>query len=316
MGPSTAAFDNGPSVTFEEFTSLFDRLKTWSDCDEALLERGALRYITPEVTRDAGSLVTTGEIAQMALAWNTVTDLDNTKPALHYMSELGEPGPLQPTCNKDFIGIDFHGKAASHLDAITHIAFNDQLFGGVSSKASVDATGSSWGTVDKIGPIVTRGVLLDIARHKNVEWLEPGTAVRASDVLAMEERFGFKLQSGDCVLLRNGHFARKRKLGTWDPTNLSAGFHVDVMELMRDREVSVIGADGDSDVRPSPVEGVDSPIHVLALPGLGIPLLDNLDLEPVAQQCASHNRWTFQIIVAPLNIPRGTGSPVNPVAVF
>jgi kynurenine formamidase len=88
------------------------------------------------------------------------------------------------------------------------------------------------------------------------------------------------------------------------------------MELFKERKISVIGADGDSDVRPSPVEGVGSPIHVLALPALGIPLLDNLQLEKLAETCSSLNRWTFQIILAPLNIPGGTGSPLDPVAVF
>ena len=76
------------------------------------------------------------------------------------------------------------------------------------------------------------------------------------------------------------------------------------------------GADGDSDVRPSPVEGTHSPIHALALPGMGIPLLDNVYLEELAAHCAEAKRWTFQIVVAPLNVPGGTGSPVNPVAIF
>jgi kynurenine formamidase len=199
---------------------------------------------------------------------------------------------------------------------MTHIAFNDQLFGGKSSSASVNASGSSWGTVDKLGPIVTRGVILDAARFAGLDWIEPGTAVHAEDILAYEKKFGFTIGSGDCVLLRSGHFARRAKLGVWDPSDFSAGFHVDVMKLLKDRKVSVIGADGDSDVRPSPVEGVGSPIHVLALPGLGIPLLDNLQLEAVAAKCAELKRWTFNIVISPLNIPRGTGSPINPIAIF
>ena len=88
------------------------------------------------------------------------------------------------------------------------------------------------------------------------------------------------------------------------------------MDSNKERKVSVIGADGDSDVRPSPVEGVESPIHALALPGMGIPLLDNLQLEALSKMCLEQKRWVFQIILAPLNIPRGTGSPLNPVAVF
>ena len=308
--------NNGPAVSFEDFCSLFQSIKSWDEYSAETIERGALNYITPEITKSAASLVTTGETVTLGLAWNTVTGPDNHKPALHYMSEIGDTPNEEPTCNKDFIGVDYHGKAVSHLDAMTHIAFQDILFGGKKSSEVVNSTGSSWATVDKLGPIVTRGVILDAARFAELDWIEPGTAIHATDVLAYEKRFGFTLGQGDCVLLRSGHFARREKLGVWDPSDFSAGFHVDVMELFRERKISVIGADGDSDVRPSPVDGVGSPIHVLALPGLGIPLLDNLQLENVARKCAELQRWIFNIVIAPLNIPRGTGSPVNPIAIF
>ena len=314
---SNSSVNNGPAVSHQDFLALFDGLKSWSEYSDSTLERGALNNITSEVVKAAAALISTGEVVTMGLPWNTESGPDNHKPALHYMTELSIDTPHEsPNCNKDFIGVDYHGKAVSHLDAMTHIAFNDHLFGGKSSSASVNASGSSWGTVDKLGPIVTRGVVLDAARFAGLDWIEPGTAVHAEEILAYEKKFGFTIGAGDCVLLRSGHFARRAKLGVWDPSDFSAGFHVDVMALLKERKVSVIGADGDSDVRPSPVEGVGSPIHVLALPGLGIPLLDNLQLEAVAAKCAELNRWTFNIVISPLNIPRGTGSPINPIAIF
>lgn len=303
-------------VSLNDFVKLFESIKSWDQYTPATIERGALNYITPEVITAAASLVKSGEVVSMALPWNTVTGPDNHKPALHYMTEMGDTPNEEPTCNKDFIGVDYHGKAVSHLDAMTHIAFRNTLFGGKKSSDVVTSTGSGWATVDKLGPIVTRGVILDAARFAGKDWIEPGTAIHASDVLEYEKKFGFTIGQGDCVLLRSGHFARREKNGVWDPSDFSAGFHVDVMQLFKDRKVSVIGADGDSDCRPSPVEGVGSPIHVLALPGLGIPLLDNLQLEAVAAKCAELKRWTFNMVIAPLNIPRGTGSPVNPIAIF
>jgi kynurenine formamidase len=308
--------NNGPAVSFNDFSALFQSIKSWSDYSPANIERGALNFITPAITKAAAQLVTTGETITMGLAWNTESGPDNHKPAMHYMSEIGDTPNEEPTCNKDFIGVDYHGKAVSHIDAMTHIAFQGILFGGKKSSEVVNSTGSAWSTIDKLGVVATRGVLLDAARFAELEWIEPGTAIHAEEVLAYEKKFGFELGQGDCVLLRSGHFARRRKLGVWDPSDFSAGFHVDVMQLFKDRKISVIGADGDSDVRPSPVEGVGSPIHVLALPALGIPLLDNLDLEGVAAHCSSLKRWTFNIVIAPLNIPRGTGSPVNPIAIF
>ena len=308
--------NNGPAMTRAEFTSLFHEMKSWGEYTPETIERGALNFITPEITKASSAEVKSGVVVTTALPWNTVSGPDNHKPALHYMTEMGDHDEYQPLCNKDFIGVDYHGKAVSHLDAMTHIAFDDNLFGGVSSKASVTSLGSSWATVDKFGGIVSRGVLLDIALFEGKEWIEPGTAVHKSDVLAMEEKFGFTIGQGDVVLLRSGHFARREKLGVWDPSDFSAGFHVDVMDLFKERKVSVIGADGDSDCRPSPVADIHSPIHVLALPGLGIPLLDNLQLEPLAAQCKKESRWTFQFVIAPLVVPRGTGSPVNPLAIF
>jgi len=308
--------ENAQVVTFEEFEAIFERIKSWNEYPPERIERGALNHITTDIVVAATALATEGKVVPMALPWNTVSGPDNHKPALHYMTELGETGFLEPTCNKDFIGVDYHGKASSHLDAVTHIAFKNQLFGGKKSSEVVDSSGSQWASVDKLGPIVSRGVLLDIALLEDKKWIEPGTAVTKSDILAMESKFGFTIGKGDIVLLRSGHFARRAEIGVWDPSDLSAGFALDVMDLFKERQVSVLGADGDSDCRPSPVTDVDSPIHVLALTGLGIPLLDNLQLEPLAAICASLNRWTFTIAIAPLNVPGGTGSPVNPIAIF
>lgn len=307
---------NGPSLSLMEFDALFEKIKTWNNYASEIIQRGALNYISTKEITQAAALVTTGELVKMALPWNTVSGPDNHKPSIHYMSEMGDTPNEEPTCNKDFIGADYHGKAVSHLDSLTHIAYKGLLFGGKKSSEVVSSSGTSWGAVDKLGPIVSRGVLLDAARFAGKDWLEPATAIHAPEIIAMETKFNFKIGKGDIVLLRSGHFARREKLGVWDPSDFSAGFHVDVMEFFNDRQVSVIGADGDSDVRPSPVAGVGSPIHVLALTALGIPLLDNLQLEALASKCAQLNRWTFQMVVTPLNIPRGTGSPVNPVAIF
>jgi len=316
MSSQKANSNNGPHISFKEFEVLFNQLKTWDQYTPATLERGALNYITPTITSASAKEVKTGEIINLALAWNTVPGLDNQKPALHYMSEMTDVDDMEPKCNMDFIGVDFHGKAVTHMDAMTHISYLGKLFGGKDSKVEVTSQGSNWSTIDKLGPFVTRGVLLDAALMREVSWLEPGTAIHKEDVLAMESKFGFKIGEGDCILLHAGHHRRQKGHGMWDPSDFSAGFHFDVMELFKERKVSVIGADGDSDVRPSPVEGTHSPIHALALPGMGIPLLDNVYLEELADHCAQAKRWTFQIVVAPLKVPGGTGSPVNPVAIF
>lgn len=140
--------------------------------------------------------------------------------------------------------------------------------------------------------------------------------MHAADLALAEERLGVRVDASDAVLLRTGHGARKAALGPWNSDNASAGWHIDVMEVFAERGISMLGGDGDSDVRPSSVVDVHSPIHALSLTALGIPLLDNLDLEELSSACAEAGTYEFLLIVAPLVVPRGTGSPVNPIAVI
>ncbi len=88
------------------------------------------------------------------------------------------------------------------------------------------------------------------------------------------------------------------------------------MEFMAARGVAALGSDGNSDTAPSSTEGVDFPIHVLAIAAMGIHLLDYLQFEDLRVACRRAGRWEFLFVAAPLLIVGGTGSPVNPLAVF
>jgi kynurenine formamidase len=90
----------------------------------------------------------------------------------------------------------------------------------------------------------------------------------------------------------------------------------DAVAWLASRDVAALGGDGDSDARPSQVEGVSSPVHVLAITAMGMPLLDNLDLELLSEACARAKRYEFMLVIAPLIVPGGTGSPVNPIALL
>jgi kynurenine formamidase len=307
--------DNGPPVTRAAFDALATQVCNWQRWPNES-QRGALNFISPECVKEALATARLGRTISLGLPWNGVPGPDNAKPALHYMTELGDVESPEPTVHKDFIGIDYHGKASSHLDALAHIAYRGELFAGVSARSVIDSHGARHGAVTNLQGIVGRGVLIDMPRVRNVEWLEPGSAVHRRDILMAESELGVHIRTGDVVLLRSGHVRRRGALGAWNSDEASAGLHADAMPLIYERQVSVLGADGDSDVRPSPVEGVTSPIHVLALTMMGVPLLDNLDLEELAEACAAESRWEFLIVVSPLNVPGGTGSPVNPVAVL
>ena len=66
--------------------------------------------------------------------------------------------------------------------------------------------------------------------------------------------------------------------------------------------------------QPDYGEGI--PVHAIAIPHMGMPLLDNANLERLAEVCAETGRYEFMLAVAPLVVIGGTGSPVNPIATF
>ncbi len=95
-----------------------------------------------------------------------------------------------------------------------------------------------------------------------------------------------------------------------------AGLHVSTIEWLRARDIAAIGCDGVTDALPSGIEGFSHPLHHLLLVAMGTPLFDNLDLEALAEAAAARGRNTFLFTAAPMRIPGGLGSPVNPTAVF
>ncbi|MFE9844786.1 cyclase family protein [Streptomyces goshikiensis] len=303
-----------PAVSRQEFDAIFAAVRTWGSWSPA--DRGAWNRVTPEHVRRATALVRSGTAVPLGLPWDTRAGPDNDRPALHHMTDLGDVEPAEPATYKDFIAADFHGKAVSHLDSLAHVAYRGRLYDGRTSREAVGASGARFGSVAALGPLVTKGVLLDLPAVLGVDWLEPGHPVRARDVAAAERALGVTVDDGCAVLLRSGRFRRRRELGPWDVGAASAGLHVDAVPLLAERAIALLGGDGDSDLRPSPVEGVHSPVHALAVAAMGVPLLDNLDLEALSAACAGAGRYEFMIVVSPLNVPGGTGSPVNPVAIL
>jgi kynurenine formamidase len=305
-------------LTHAEFTELVEQVRVWGRPDRA--DRPALfTRVTPAVTAAALSEVELGRTVALGRPWAEQPAVDNLRPALHYMSALGiqlTEYDAEPTCYKDFLGVDYHGKTMSHVDAFNHIAYRGQLFGGADAAASVTAHGMTSGDITLYGPLVTRGVLVDMAAFAGQAWTEPGTAWSLEEIQACLAGEGVTLREGDAVLFRSGHDRRRAELGPWDPDAAGAGVHVSAVPWLFEQGVAILGADGETDARPSPVEGVTLPIHVLALTMAGVPLLDNLDLEAIADACSEAGRHTFALSVAPLNIPHGTGSPVNPTAIL
>ena len=305
-----------PSVmTTAEFEAVFAEVSNWARWDEAS-PRGTLNHLTPARIVAAAGLVRAGITVSLALPLDTQRRPDNPSPAEHRMTQLTTDGSGAVRFVKDYVGVDFHNDGQSHLDALCHVSFKGTLFGGAPD-TSTGADGATVGDVETLRDgIVGRGVLVDIPRLRATDWVEPGDVVRPEELIAAGRSQGVGIGPGDVLFVRTGHTRRLDELGSWDTTRHKAGLHPAVARLLTERQVAVLGSDTNSDAAPGCVEGVPYPVHVLAVNAMGMHLLDYLQLDVLAQTCDRLGRWEFLCVIAPLRIPGGTGSPVNPIAVF
>jgi kynurenine formamidase len=206
---------------------------------------------------------------------------------------------------KDYVGADYHNDGHTHIDAFCHVAFDGSFFDGQAGAIDVLRDG-----------LVGRGVLLDVPRVRGVPWLEPGEHVFRDDLEAAERDQGVTVRTGDILLVRTGHTRRLSDLEPWDTSRAKAGLHPTTASFLADREVAALGSDGNSDTVPSTTEGIGFPMHVLAINAMGVHLLDYLQFEDLARLCEEESRWEFMFVAAPLRVRGGTGSPLNPIAVF
>ena len=305
-------------VSAEQFAELFRAVSAWGRWGETD-QRGALNYLEPSRVVEASRLVQEGTTVTLSLPMNTKAGADNPEPAVHYMTTTPDgadsaPGELRFA--KDFVGADYHNDGHTHIDAFCHVIYEGSLYNGAPATA-VTSDGATADSIEVLANgLVARGVLLDVPRLRGAPWLEPGQHVFRDDLEAAEAEQGVTVAEGDVLLVRTGHTRRLAELGPWDTAAAKSGLHPTAIPFLSERGVSALGGDGNSDTAPTSTEGVDFPIHVLALNAMGLHLLDYLQLEDLLDACERTGRWEFLFVAAPLRIAGGTGSPLNPLAVF
>ena len=299
-------------ITRDDIAQMMQQHSNWGRWgkDDQL---GALNLITPAKHKEAASLVREG--TSVSLAHDAVKVKVRNSPAFeHRMLETGlTPGAVS---SADIFSVQFHGFTQTHLDALCHVFYQGKMYNGF-SQAEVTETGAArLSVITMKNGIMTRGVLMDFPWLFGVKYLAGSQAILPQDLEAWENKMGVKIKPGDAAFIRTGSWARYAAEGEWDFESNSAGLDVSCVPWFKQRDVAVMASDLGLDVMPSGVVGVRFPVHLLTVVAMGVPILDNCDLEAMADAASQRQRWDFMLSVAPLAVSGGTGSPVNPIATF
>ncbi|MCD2198187.1 cyclase family protein [Actinomycetospora endophytica] len=310
-------------TTQDDVLGYFDTLSNWGrwgDDDEL----GTLNHITDDVRLAAARAVRHGR--NVSCAWEVAVprDMERSTTACPCAADMpgaeNMPGRFHDDRRWGFsserLGITFHGNTITHVDAPSHLFWDGTMYNGRSHSLVEADAGTAWAAVTAAAHgIVSRGVLLDIAKVRGVPWLEPGEGVLPDDLEEAERRQGVVVRPGDAVLLRTGYGRARHETG--EPIGLAqAGWHASCLPWLHEREVALIGADTPQDVQPSGYGDVLMPVHAVGLVAMGLWLLDNCDLEECATTADELGQWDFHLAVAPIRFAGTSGSPVNPIATF
>jgi kynurenine formamidase len=312
-----------PMPTQDEVLGYFTTLSNWGrwgDDDEL----GTLNLVTDDVRLAAAQAVRHGKSVSCGWELAVPQELERSTTVCPYAADMPGAENMPSLFHQDRrwgfsnerLDILFHGNTITHLDSPCHIFWDGTMYNGRSHSLVDVATGSAWGAVTAAANgIVTRGVLLDVARIRGVPWLEPCEAVFPDDLEAAEHRQGVRVRSGDAVLLRTGYGRVRHEAGASGGFT-QAGWHASCLPWLYERQVALIGADTPQDVQPSGFDAVLMPVHTVGLVAMGLWMLDNCDLEACAATAAELGQWEFQLAVAPIRFAGTSGSPINPIATF
>jgi kynurenine formamidase len=215
----------------------------------------------------------------------------------------------------DFISMPLQG--ATQWDSLAHVGYDDLFYNNVPVRSVMALGGASRNAIDNALPgIVGRGVLVDIARARGVEWLQAGESIEPDELDSALAAQGVSVGSGDIVVLRTG-WRRKALVEGWENWLAgNPGLGLACAPWLHDKEVAAVVSDNwGIEVSPA-AEGTGIlPLHCVLIRDLGMMLGEILDLEELAADCAADGVWDFFLSAAPLRVVGGVGSPVSPLAI-
>jgi kynurenine formamidase len=283
----------------------------WGEMDE----RGALNHITAETTKRAAGLVRSGTVVSLAQPLSPRTPMPAHRTGIqHFLGRDGgdyaagarRPGGFQFA--EDTVVMPLH--VGTHIDALCHAWYDDQLYNGFPGSGTRSTTGAARCGIDSMGPIATRGVLLDVAAMRGGP-LTGGASIGRAELERAARAAGVTPEAGDVVLIRTGWY---ESVGHAPGVsfNEEPGLDLEAALWLAERGVAVVGADNFAiEAIPFPA-GAVFPVHQRLIRDFGMPLLEGLVLGPLADT----GRHEFLFAASPLPIVGGTGSPLSPLAIL
>jgi kynurenine formamidase len=323
-----------------EFRRVAAQVRNWGRWGAAD-EIGTLNFITPEKVAQAARLVRHGRVFPLGVDFGSsgpqgafkfrhnpvhvmTVDGGDARTLTEYgpkwlrnsvgqeLSTFFEDNPFR--FNDDLIIMPL--QAATQWDALSHVYYDDQLYNGFPA-SSVTSLGAFHCGIDKVDGkgITTRGVLLDLVRHRGADtFLEPGNPITPDELDEVVRAQGVEVGTGDIVLIRTGWWARFQEAG--DGAEPYSGLDWRCAKWLHEREIAAVAAD--NLMVEDPVSGVDGtflPMHMLCLRDIGLILGEYWDLTALAADCAADGVYEFQLIAPPLRVIGAVGSPINPLAI-
>ncbi|MFD6179948.1 cyclase family protein [Streptomyces goshikiensis] len=303
-----------------EFHDIAKRVNNWGrwGADD---ERGTLNLITDEVVRAAAAEIRTGRRIPLALPLKEdgvqVGMIPGRVNPLHTMVQINQElfGPGTVACSDDAVTMGL--QCATHWDALTHVSHSGKIYNGRPAGTITAHARAEFSGIEKAGPIVSRGVLLDVARAKGLDRLPGGHAVTPGDLAEAEEFGGVTVRAGDIVLVRTGQiqlYLAGDKHGYGFP---SPGLSVRTPQWFHARDVAAVANDTLTfEIFPPEIEDLWLPVHALDLVEMGMHQGQNWNLEKLSTACAETGRYAFLLSAMPEPFVGAVGTPVSPVAVL
>ena len=290
----------------------------WGEDDQ----RGTLNLITPDVVRRGAAAVRTGRAFSLAIPfdrggpqWDSEHMPERVNPELHtYAVNVAFTGDARDFTTSDD-SFRMGSQAATHLDALAHVGYEGLLWNNVPSSVVSDRGAARLG-IEQVGPLATRGVLLDVARAHGVDHFDDNYPISGDDLEQAASRAGVAVEPGDAVLVRTGqmHFLRagdKRRFSTPTP-GLTAGS----IPWIREHDVSLVATDTLTfEVYPCEDPRVFMPVHMIQLRDMGLAQGQNWHLDDLATDCAADGQFDFLLVATPLPLTGAVGAPTAPTAI-